>query len=211
MESMIYIMSNCDQDELHMRAAVCLRGMCSVSDDATKIFAQEEEEEEIELTVEEGGLRPTNKKKEKEDTGDPKYALQVLAGYTNTKHYDDMNEATKKELLDDVAHNQKWRDEENNSIETSTKELVAARAQLVVEQKSTDPIEEDDEEAHSGSVEIQILGEEEEEKEEKKEEKEKPPPPLVKKQERIDRYGFIHDFLSFAIHSRVLLFEISFV
>jgi hypothetical protein len=61
-ETMIYIMSNTDKDELHMRAAVCLRSMCSVDDEATKRMEDEDEEKKNKETLEE-----ERKKKEKDD------------------------------------------------------------------------------------------------------------------------------------------------
>ena len=51
-ESMISIMSNSEQDELHMRAAVCLRAMCCVEDTASKKL---EEDDDMEEDAEEEG------------------------------------------------------------------------------------------------------------------------------------------------------------
>ena len=100
-ESMISIMTNSDQDELHMRAAVCLRAMCCVEDTASKKLEEDDDMEENEVVEE-------TKKRDSDTDGNPKLALQILAGYEHTAHYDDMNNLHKQELLDGVEGNEKW-------------------------------------------------------------------------------------------------------
>jgi hypothetical protein len=182
-ESMIYIMSNTDQDELHMRAAVCLRAMCSVDDNATKTFENDDEQE---ITVDGDEL---SKKGGRKQDGDPKLALRILAGYENTAHYDDMNNAAKKELLDDVEHDKNWFEEEKKTISNTKEELANKREELLKEQNSED--ENDEEQSSTGDVEIKILseGDEEGNNTKMKETKEKttPPPQLVKKEKRIEK------------------------
>ena len=40
--------------------------------------------------------------------GNPKLALNVLAGYEHTQHYDDMNSSKKKELVEAAGSSEQW-------------------------------------------------------------------------------------------------------
>ena len=207
-ETMIYIMSNTDKDELHMRAAVCLRAMCSVDDDATKRLEEGEEEvveeetsDKVEEVLEIDGEKMTKVRNSKID-GNPKLALNVLAGYEHTKHYDDMNSATKKELTEAADSSEQWYESLKIKIDESTKSLEEAKEKLFMEENTND----DDEEEEGGAassvgVEIKILEDdddghqeedtkgEEKKEEEKKEEEEKKKnslkPARMKKVDRI--------------------------
>jgi hypothetical protein len=201
-ESMIYIMSNTDSDELHMRAAVCLRAMCSVDKDATKLLDTDiddaiddvKEEDDNEAKKKEEAMNNTTKKTK----GDPTLALRVLAGYEHTAHYDGMNDIAKNELIDHVNENEKWLQDVQDTINKSKEELEESRETLFMEQNS-----QDDEEVElnigSGSVEIEVLEEEDDEgkgmdskvkdeEDDKAKEKEKSLKPLQEKKAlRIER------------------------
>jgi len=187
-ESMISIMTNSDQDELHMRAAVCLRAMCCVEDTASKKLEEDDDMEENEVVEE-------TKKRDSDTDGNPKLALQILAGYEHTAHYDDMNNLNKQELLDGVEGNEKWYKEEKALIETTKNELIKKKQELVDEQNSPeDHKEEESDSTQSGGVEITVLEEGDEEEdtkananEEKETKKTLPKPKVVPKQERIER------------------------
>ena len=159
-ETMIYIMSNTDKDELHMRAAVCLRAMCSVDDDATKRLEEEVvEEEETSDQVEEGleidGEKMTKVRNIKID-GNPKLALNVLAGYEHTKHYDDMNSATKKELTEAADSSKQWYESLKVKIDESTKSLEEAKEKLFMEENTNDEEEEEGEGGAASSIGVEI-------------------------------------------------------
>ena len=193
-------MSNTDKDELHMRAIVCLKAMCSVEIGSTKILENDDDDNvDVDDTKKETKKEEEKKqdeKKEKIDKGDPLLALKILAGYEHTIHYDGMNTTKKNELTENMKSDAQWLKEIQDTIQTSKEQLEEANEKLFLEKNSHD-----DEIQDTSSVEIQVLDDDEEEEEEDKpmidgvHEKEDAlkkklkdmKPVVVKKEERIER------------------------
>ena len=197
-------MSNTDKDELHMRAIVCLKAMCSVEIGSTKILENDDDDNvDVDDTKKEEEKKQ-DEKKEKIDKGDPLLALKILAGYEHTIHYDGMNTTKKNELTENMKSDAQWLKEIQDTIQTSKEQLEEANEKLFLEKNSHD---DENEIQDTSSVEIQVLDDDEEEEEDeedkpmidgvhekkdalKKKLKDGYPdmkPVVVKKEERIER------------------------
>eukprot|EP00946_MAST-07B_sp_MAST-7B-sp1_P005167 g5167.t1 len=163
-EAMCWIIQNTDRDELHLRAVSALRAMCGVDLDSTAVLPPREGSDKDD---QESSGSPEKNSTRKENPGDPKLASAILGGYTHTKHFDDVQLATKDDLVNDVKYFSDLVEKCKEELEKAELEKKNSANAL---EKALDDLEkgpDNDGEADLGEVEIRVLGDDEEDDNEK--------------------------------------------
>ena len=154
-EAMCWVIQNTDLDELHLRAVSALRAMCCLGANETAILPpREDSKDSAESSLED--LREAHTKDNKKP-GDPKLAAAVLAGYTHTTHFDDVQSAEKEDLEKEVSYFAKQIEKCREELENAVQEKQTSAETL---EKAIDKLDEtivDDDGVELGEVEIEVL------------------------------------------------------